>query len=136
MTGFVLHLQSATRYQQVADVVSFVAQDASGSFGIQAHHARALTCLVFGLARYRTNESDWHYVALPGGVLYFRDNELFVNCRQFALGENFDAVSTALRDEIAAEERQLDALRRSLQQLEEQMFKRLWDMQRGSEGLR
>lgn len=140
MTSFVLHLRGATRYERIADVTSFVGQDASGSFGIQAHHARMLTCLAFGLARYRigdgTNENDWRYVALPGGVLYFRGNELFVNCRQFALGDGFDAVSAALRDEIVAAERKLDALKHSVRQLEEQMSKRLWDLQRATEGRR
>ncbi len=50
---------------------SFIGEDASGSFGLQAGHARFMTILEFGLARFRTAEADWQYLALPGALLYF-----------------------------------------------------------------
>lgn len=135
MRNFVLHLQSASRYERIDGVVSFVGEDASGSFGIQAGHMRAVTCLEFGLARFRGAGGDWQYVALPGGVLYFRDDQLFLNTRHFVHGAHYDTVAAALADEISAEEEKTRALMHSLQQLEQAMFKRLWDLERQWGGL-
>ena len=82
MNTFVLHLQSGTQYERIDDAVSFVAADASGSFGILAGHARMMTCLATGLARFRTADGSWRFLALPGAVLYFVHNELYVNTRR------------------------------------------------------
>lgn len=54
-----MHLQSATQYERVDDVTSFVGEDGSGSFGILAGHARAMTLLSFGLARFRIGNDLW-----------------------------------------------------------------------------
>jgi F-type H+-transporting ATPase subunit epsilon len=130
MRRFVLHLQSVTRYERMEDVVSFVGVDTSGSFGIQAGHARAVTCVTFGLARFRVSNGDWQYVALPGAVLYFRDNQLFLTTRHFVLGDDYDAVGRALAEDIATEDDKMQTLMQSLQQLEQAMFKRLWSLER------
>ena len=76
MKGFTLQLQDATRSQQLPGVTTFVGEDASGSFGILADHARLMTSLAVGLARFRVGEGPWQYLALPGGLLYFHDNRL------------------------------------------------------------
>lgn len=130
MRSFVLHLQSASCYERIEDVVSFIGEDASGSFGIMAGHARTVSCLTFGLARYRLAGGEWHYLALPGAVIYFRDNQLYLNTRRFVRGEDYAAVGKALDEKLAAEEEQMRSLTQSLQQLEQAMFKRLWDLQR------
>lgn len=130
MRDFVLHLQSASRYERIEGVVSFVGEDASGSFGVLAGHARAITCLDFGLARYRLADGNWQYLALPGAVLYFRDNQLYLSTRRFVRGDDYLAVGKALAEDLAAEEEKMQALMHSLQQLEQAMFKRLWDLQR------
>ena len=56
MNTFILHLQSGTQYERIDDAVSFIATNASGSFGIQAGHARIMTALTIGLARFRTSQ--------------------------------------------------------------------------------
>ena len=76
MKRFTLVLQDAAHTERINDVTSFVGEDASGSFGILTGHARMMTSLVFGLARFRIDENPWQYLALPGAVLYFRNNEL------------------------------------------------------------
>jgi F-type H+-transporting ATPase subunit epsilon len=43
MNTFVMHLQSATQYERINGVVSFVGEDESGSFGILAGHASMVT---------------------------------------------------------------------------------------------
>ena len=75
MNTFTLQLYDASQQQRVENVTSFVGEDANGCFGLQAHHARFMTTLIFGLFRYRLQTGDWQYLALPGGVLYFNDNE-------------------------------------------------------------
>lgn len=130
MNTLVLHLQSATQYERVDDVASFVGEDDSGSFGVMAGHARMITCLSFGLARYRRIDGAWRFLALPGAVLYFRDNQLYVNTRRYVHGEDYRLVSTVLRQEMLAEEESLRSLTDSLERLREEMFRRLWDMQR------
>ena len=38
MNTFLVHLQSATQYERIENVVSFIAEDDSGSFGILPGH--------------------------------------------------------------------------------------------------
>ncbi|MDE2118991.1 MAG: F0F1 ATP synthase subunit epsilon, partial [Betaproteobacteria bacterium] len=71
MRTFTMHVQSATQYEHIEGVTSFVGEDESGSFGIRARHARMMTALSYGLARYQLQDSSWHYLAFPRGILYF-----------------------------------------------------------------
>jgi len=82
MNGFVLHLQSATQYERIEHVTSFVGEDDSGSFGILAGHARMMTVLGFGLARFRAGDDDWQFVAMPGALVYFVDGQLYLSSRR------------------------------------------------------
>ena len=130
MNTFVLHLQSGTQYERIDDAVSFVAADDSGSFGVLAGHARIMTCLTTGLARFRTADGTWRFLALPGAVLYFVDNQLYVNTRRYLHDPDYKRVSAAWREELQAEEEKLRAVTESLNRLEDEMLKRLWNMQR------
>lgn len=130
MNTFVLHLQSGTQYERIDDAVSFVAADDSGSFGVLAGHARMMTCLATGLARFRTIDGTWRFLALPGAVLYFADNELYVNTRRYLHDPDYKRVSAAWREELQAEEEKLHAVTDSLNRLEDEMLKRMWNLQR------
>jgi F-type H+-transporting ATPase subunit epsilon len=135
MNTFVLHLQSGTQYERIDGAVSFVAADGSGSFGILAGHARMMTCLATGLARFRTADGSWRFLALPGAVLYFVDNELYVNTRRYLHDPDYKRISAALREELLAEEDKLRAMRESLNRLEDEMLKRMWTLQRDLRGM-
>lgn len=130
MNTFILHLQSGTQYERIDDAVSFAAADDSGSFGILAGHARMMTCLTTGLARFRTTDGTWRFLALPCAVLYFVDNELYVNTRRYLHDPDYKRVSAAWHDELQADEEKLRAVTESLNRLEDEMLKRLWTMQR------
>ncbi|MBX3327004.1 MAG: F0F1 ATP synthase subunit epsilon [Nitrospira sp.] len=132
MTSFVMHLQSATQYERIERVTMFVGEDSSGSFGIMAGHQRMMTPLQFGLARFRTND-DWEFLALPGGLLYFVDNELFVNTRHYLRDQDCVRITKALEEQLRKEEASLREIKDSLHRLEEEMFKRLWRLGRGRE---
>jgi F-type H+-transporting ATPase subunit epsilon len=126
VTAFTLHLQSATQYVKLDDVESFVARDASGAFGLLARHERMMTALGFGLARLRSTGGTWHYVALPGGLAYFADGELYVCTRRFVLGDDYRTVSAAVGQTLLAEEGALKSLKQSVNRLEHEMLRRLW----------
>jgi F-type H+-transporting ATPase subunit epsilon len=146
MNAYVLHLQSATRYERFENVTSFIAQDASGSFGILHGHVRMMTLLTFGLARFRVGEESaqptvagvlrckeegWHYLALPGALVYFLYNELFLNTRRYLRAGDYETVRVALREQFLTEEKELRSMKEGLRRLEEEMFKRLLDVNRG-----
>jgi len=128
---FTLHLQSATQYEAIIDVTSFVGDDDSGSFGIQAGHARLMASLRFGLARYRCGGQAWQYLALPGALLYFVDNQLFLNTRRYVRDDDYERINAALREQLRKEETGLRHIKESLRRMEEEMFKRLREIQRG-----
>lgn len=75
MNTFPMHLESTTQYERVEKVISFIGEDDSGSFGVLPGHARMMTLLRFGLARFRVLAEDWEYLALPGALAYFLDGE-------------------------------------------------------------
>jgi F-type H+-transporting ATPase subunit epsilon len=133
MKRFVLALQDAAHTERINNVTSFVGEDASGSFGILADHARMMTSLVFGLARFRVDKNPWQYLALPGAVLYFRDNELSISTRHYLIDGDYERISSTLQEQFVAEETELHAIKKSLHQMEEQLLKRLWETTRKGE---
>lgn len=131
MNSFALNLFDASHDLKIDGVTTFVGMDASGSFGIQANHARFMTTLVFGLARFRQQATDdWQYLALPGGVLYFRNNELTVSTRHFLVDTDLERISALLEQQLIAEEENLRATRLSLRRMEQAILKRMVSLQR------
>jgi F-type H+-transporting ATPase subunit epsilon len=128
MKTFTLILQDATHTQRIEQVTSFVGEDATGSFGILAGHTRMMSSLVFGLARFRTGENAWQYLALPGAVLYFNDNELSLSTRRYLLDDDYERISIALHEQLLAEENELRELKKSLHHMEEEVLRRLWEI--------
>jgi F-type H+-transporting ATPase subunit epsilon len=132
--SFTLRLQDATRKEEIAGVTSFVGEDDSGSFGVLAGHARMLTTLIIGLARFRAGEDAWQYLAVPGAVLYFQDNVLTLSTRRYLLDADYMRISQALQQQLLSEEEQFHAMKTSLHRMEEEMLKRLWEMGRKDAG--
>lgn len=131
MRRFELILRDASGSESIPDVVSFVGEDASGTFGILGGHARMMTSLTFGLARFRPVDSDWRYIALARGVLYFCDDVLEIDTRRYLIGDDYERLSHALGEQLAAEEQALKEAASSLRRMEEEMLARLWELQRG-----
>jgi F-type H+-transporting ATPase subunit epsilon len=129
MNTFSLQLYDATQEQRIDNVTTFVGEDSSGSFGLQAHHARFMTVLVFGLFRYQPQNEDWQYLAMPGGVLYFSDNQLSISTQHFLIDNDFERISDLLKQQLLAEEETLTATRTSLHKMEQSMLLRLWNLQ-------
>ena len=126
MSGFLLHLQDATRSEWIEGVVSFVGEDRSGSFSIWAGHARMMTALVFGLARFRRAGQGWEYIALPGGIVYVADNTLSISTRRYLRDSDYERILVQLEEQLLREEESLHDMKESLQRMEEEVLKRLW----------
>ena len=128
MNTFTLLLQDASRSERIDGVNSFVGEDASGSFGILADHSRMMTTLVIGLARFRIGDTNWQYLAMPGAVLYFFNNVLTLSTRRYLRDDDYTRISTALQEQLLAEEEKLHATRESLRRMEETLLKHLWEL--------
>jgi len=135
VSTLVMHLESATQYERIEGVASFVGEDDSGSFGILPGHARMMAVLRTGLARFRLASEDWQFLALPGAVVYFGDDQLHVVTRRYLRDADYERISAALREQLVAEEDTLRAVRQSVRRLEDEMLKRLWKLRRAAEPL-
>lgn len=133
VNGFDLNILAASRQQRIAGVTSFVGEDASGFFGIQAHHARLMTTLVFGLAKFSVAAGAWQYLALPGAVLYFRANALTLSTRHFLIDTDPEKIGDLLQAQFSEQHERLQTSRASLEHLEQAMLKRLLALQRNPE---
>ncbi len=134
MNSFTLNLQDATHKEEITQVSSFIGEDSSGSFGILAGHARFMTSLLIGLARFRVGNENWRYLALPGAILYFCDNVLTLSTRHYLVDDNYMHISLALQQQLLEEEKQLQTIKVSLSHLEEEVLKHLWTMGRKETG--
>jgi len=130
MTSFNILLQDTTHSQTYEGVTSFVGEDNSGSFGVMANHSRMMATLVMGLARFRINEQPWQYVATPGALIYFFNNQLTLSTRHFFIDEDYMRISLALEEQLLKEENQLRNQKQSLRHMEEVVLKHLWDIGR------
>jgi F-type H+-transporting ATPase subunit epsilon len=130
VSGFTLELHDATRSEEIPGVTSFVGEDDSGSFGILPDHTRFMTSLVIGLARFRVGDGPWQYLAMPGALLYFRDNRLALTTRHYLRDDDYLRISSALTEQLLAEEAQLRDMKQTLRHMEEDILRRLWEMSR------
>ena len=126
MTGFILILRDSSSVTRIENITSFVGEDASGSFGLLPGHARFMTCLEMGLARFRRLGEDWQYLAQPGAMLYFKDNVLNICTRRYFLDTDYDRITDTLTRQLLAEEESLREVKKSLAQLEQEILRRLW----------
>ncbi|MBD3754945.1 MAG: F0F1 ATP synthase subunit epsilon [Gammaproteobacteria bacterium] len=126
---FVMQLQDSTHSRTFEAVTAFVGEDASGSFGLLSGHARFMTSLQIGLARFKENDG-WHYLATPGALLYFDDNRLTISTRHFVIDDDYTRISRILQEQILEEEMALLQQKQSLRRMEEEVLKRLWKLNR------
>lgn len=130
MKAFTLQLLDANRSESIKDVTSFVGEDRSGSFGILAGHARMMTSLVIGLARFRIGEDNWQYLAVPGALIYFHGHILTLSTRHYLLDSDYMRISDALQQQLLAEEEKLHSMKDSLHRMEEALLTRMWKIGR------
>ncbi len=84
------------------------AEDLSGSFGIEAHHADLLTTLALCVVRWRDSGNGEHYVAVRGGVLRVRNGNIVeIATREAVIGDDLallrGQVLSAMKNNLEAE---------------------------------
>lgn len=132
MNVFSLELLSPGACTRMDDVVNFIGADASGQFGLRAQHERFLTALQPGIARLQRGDGAWEYLAQPGATLHFVDNRLTIAARDYVLSGDHRRVLEALEQRFASEDATLASVRSNLLQLEREMFRRLWELERSA----
>lgn len=130
MTSFTLNLLASTQAQRFENVQSFVGEDASGYFGLQANHLEFMTMLVFGLTRFRFANEPWQYLALPSGLASFQANELTISTRYFLIDTDFDKISKLLEQRALKEQEIMRSTKESLRGMEQLVLKKIREMKR------
>lgn len=130
MTTFTIFLQSSTQFEKIQDVMSFVGEDSSGQFGLLVNHARIMTCLCFGICYFRYENDKIDYLALPGGILYFINNQLLISTTYYLRSQDYQLLELAIDNELRVAEENISSIKESLQHLDEAFLKHLWELKR------
>lgn len=130
MNTFTIDLFQSPGVEQIDDATLFVGTDDSGSFGIGPAHARFVTVLEMGLARVERSGNVTEYLALPGGLLYVDNNRLSLHTRRYWRGSDLHRMTEVLQNNVQAEAERLHRTKSSLAQIEENMLRRLMELER------
>ncbi|QSR89120.1 hypothetical protein IT6_02190 [Methylacidiphilum caldifontis] len=131
MATFELNLIDATKQLSRKDVTLFHGSDHSGQFGIMAKHESFMTSLLLGLYWfYVLNDPDPNYLALAGGILYFKKNVLWIVTPHFFVDKDMKRISVNLEQELKKEEEQRKEMKERAKNLEKEMLKRMWEIQK------
>ena len=130
--SFSLRLQSAAKREQIDAVTGFIGEDDSGSFGILPGRAPFMTILGYGLSRFRVGGGEWQFLACPGAVLSFGNGRLCVMTRRYLCSASYERIVTELENQLAEEERALQDVKENLQKLEQELIRRLYELNRRS----
>lgn len=122
-------INGATQTYQQSGVTSFVGHDLTGSFGILASREPLLTCLRPGMARFCAGD-QWHYIAQPGAVLIFANNQLRLSTSQFVVSDEPGSLVPFITKEWLAAETDAGHTKRSVAQVEQALARKLWDLTR------
>jgi F-type H+-transporting ATPase subunit epsilon len=88
------------------DTVQIVsAEDASGGFGIQPHHADFLTSLAVSVVSWRDSAGARHYCAVHGGVLTVTGGqEVAITTREAIRGDDLATLDQAILDRFGSDD--------------------------------
>ena len=64
-------------------------------------------------------------------MLWFTDDELFLNTRRYLIDEDYGRISGLLEGQLAEEEAALKSVKDNLQRLEQELFRRLRGLEAG-----
>lgn len=126
MRTFAVELNSEDRSERIERAVAFVGSDGSGSFGILGGREPLATTLSWGLCSLRTTDDGArHYIAVPGGVLYFADDVLHICSRRFLRDDDPSSIVQRLAGEMHAEEVSTREMHLLLRDLDRELMRRL-----------
>jgi F-type H+-transporting ATPase subunit epsilon len=129
MNSFRLSLFDSAGADRFERVRQFIGADGSGAFGILAGHEPMVVALRYGLARFQDDADLWRYVALPGGILRFKDNALSVATVRYFLGDEPTSLVAQLENEMARDDSELSAARQTMAKIDHSLMRRLADLE-------
>ena len=129
-TAFVIDLYDDRHHTRLDQIIQFIGEDDSGWFGIKAHHQHFMTSLRTGLARLQHDDAHWEYLAFPGALLRFENNILTLVTRRFWRHDNVEHIRQVLSDNLQQEQQSSIQLRQSLAHMEENMLRRIQELQK------
>ncbi|MFA7415494.1 MAG: F0F1 ATP synthase subunit epsilon [Rhizobium sp.] len=128
MNTFTLTLLDSAGTAEFDGLTQCIAADATGSFSILAGHAPMVAVLRYGLLRFCDGAGQWHYAALPGGVLRFADNHLQIATARYFAGDDRKILLDELASEMQREDSDIHAARLTLANIERTLIRRLGDL--------
>jgi F-type H+-transporting ATPase subunit epsilon len=85
-------------------VLVLSAEDSSGGFGIQPHHADLLTSLAFAVVSWKSSDDRRHYCAVRGGVLTVTaGREIAIATREAIVGEDLSTLDKTILTRFQAD---------------------------------
>jgi len=130
MNSFIIHLQSPNRNEVIDKVISFVGVDNSGSFGILPNHMRIMTCLEYGLLWFKYQNNEIEYLAVPGAILYFVDNQLFINTQYYLKNKDYNIITKDFEHEIVTEKSLIKEIKGNLEKLNIEILRQMWKLKK------
>lgn len=127
---FEIQLFANDKRETLTKIRSFIGDDDSGSFCILAGHDYFMTMLSFGMATLRSSDEQTRYLALPGGLLHFQQNQLVIHTRRYWIDSDHSLMADILRNEAQNAQEILRKNKSNLSRIEESMMKRMVDMER------
>lgn len=128
MKTFSLTLIDTLETTHFDTVTQFIGADAEGSFGLLADHIHTVALLRYGLARFADNRGIWHFLAMPGGVLRFVNNQLTITTVRYFLGDSEDAICESLEAALQQTDSEVYKAKAALSKIEHSLIKRLVEL--------
>jgi F-type H+-transporting ATPase subunit epsilon len=113
------------------DVRHVRAEDATGAFGIQDHHAPFITMLTVSVVAWRDGAGLEHYVAVRGGVLSAKQDVVEVATREAVTGDDLAQLEHDVIARFRREAQTEQAARGGAARLETAAIRRIYEYIRG-----
>jgi F-type H+-transporting ATPase subunit epsilon len=116
---------------EVDDVRHVRAEDETGMFGVQTHHAGLLTVLAISVLSWRDGAGHEHHVAVRCGVLSVRSDVVEVATRDAVASDDLAQLERDVLARFRQQARAEEAARGSTARLELAAIRRIYDYVRG-----
>lgn len=116
---------------EIEDVRHVRAEDATGAFGIQQHHAPLVTILAISVVTWRDAGGCEHHVAVRGGVLSVRAGVVEIATREAVTGDDLVQLERAVIARFRREEQVEQSARGGAARLETTAIRRIYEYIRG-----
>lgn len=125
MNTLTLELLDGRTIERVEGIISLVAEDPTGQFGLLPGHEALVTALQPGLLRCRQSDGQWHYLACSGGVLVCRNNLVQLVSARFLHSDQDTQLTEHLERRLAQEKGERYADVQSRTEIERALIRRL-----------